>query len=60
MKQATWDKIKAQKNIDALIRQLSDISYSSTRRLCEQKRSLREGIVDLGTIPFDVDLPRHR
>ena len=59
MKQATWDKIKAQNNIDsALIRQLSDISYSSTRGLREQKRSLREGIVDLGTIPFDVDLPR--
>jgi hypothetical protein len=59
MKQATWDKIKAQNNIDsALIRQLSDISYSSTRGLREQNRSLREGIVDLGTIPFDVDLPR--
>ncbi len=59
MKQATWDKIKAQNKIDSsLIRQLSDISYSSTRGVREQKRSLSEGIVNLGTIPFDVDLPR--
>lgn len=41
MKQATWDKIKAQNKIDSsLISQLSDISYSSTRGIREKKRNL--------------------
>ena len=59
MRQANWDKIKAQNKIESsLISQLSDISYSSTRGVREQKRSLRNGFVNLGTIPFDVDLPK--
>jgi len=48
-----WDKITTQNEIDsALIRNLSDISYKSSKGRRENGRSLKDGIVNLGTLPF--------
>ena len=48
-----WDKITTQNEIDsALIRDLSDISYKSTKGRRENGRSLKDGIVNVGTLPF--------
>ena len=48
-----WDKIITQNEIDsALIRDLSDISYKSIKGRREKGRSLKDGIVDIGTLPF--------
>ena len=48
-----WDKIITQNEIDsALIRDLSDLSYKTTKGRREKGRSLKDGIVDVGTLPF--------
>ena len=48
-----WDKIITQNEIDsALIRDLSDISYKSIKGRREKGRNLKDGIVDIGTLPF--------
>ena len=48
-----WDKITTQNEIDsALIRELSDLSYRTTKGRREKGRSLKDGIVDVGTLPF--------
>ena len=48
-----WDKIITQNEIDsALIRDLSDISYKSTKGRREKGRDLKDGIVNIGTLPF--------
>lgn len=54
-----WDKIIAQNKIDSdLLIDLSDISYKSTKGRREKPRNLKEGIVDLGKIPFEVNPPK--
>lgn len=54
-----WDKIITQNKIDsALLMELSDISYKSTKGRREKPRNLKEGIVDLGKIPFEVNPPK--
>ena len=53
-----WDKIRTQNEIDSsLIRDLSDISYKSTKGRREKGRSLKDGIVDIGTLPFQETPP---
>jgi hypothetical protein len=48
-----WDKIITQNEIDsALIRDLSDLSYKTTKGRREKGRSLKDGIVNVGTLPF--------
>ena len=54
-----WDKIIAQNRIDgALLTELSDISYKNTKGKREKPRNLKEGIVDLGKMPFEVNPPK--
>ena len=54
-----WDKIVAQNRIDSsYITELNDISYRSTNGVREKPRNLKEGIVDIGTLPFQVNLPQ--
>ena len=53
-----WDKIITQNKIDsALISDLNDISYKSTKGRREKGRSFRDNIVDLGTLPFKENPP---
>ncbi len=48
-----WDKIITQNAIDSiLIRDLSDISYKASKGRREQGRKLKDGIVDVGKLPF--------
>jgi len=54
-----WDKIINQNKLDSsLIVELSDISYRSTKGRREQPRGLKEGIVDIGTMPFEETPPQ--
>ena len=54
-----WDKIVAQNRIDSsYITELNDISYRSTNGVREKPRNLKEGIVDIGTLPFQVNPPQ--
>lgn len=54
-----WDKIINQNKLDSsLIVELSDISYRSTKGKREQPRGLKEGIVDIGTMPFEETPPQ--
>ena len=56
-----WDKIITQSKIDSsLLTELSDISYKSTKGKREKPRNLKEGIVDLGKIPFEVNPPKDK
>ena len=56
-----WDKIITQSKIDSsLLTELSDISYKSTKGKREKTRNLKEGIVDLGKIPFEVNPPKDK
>ena len=53
-----WDKITTQNEIDSrLIRDLSDISYKSTKGRRENGRSLKDGIVNVGLLPFQETPP---
>ena len=48
-----WDKVITQNEIDsALIRNLNDLSYRATKGRRENGRSLKNGIVNIGTLPF--------
>ena len=54
-----WDKIAAQNRLDSsYITELNDISYRSTNGVREKPRNLKEGIVDIGTLPFQVNPPQ--
>ena len=54
-----WDKIITQNRIDSsLLTELSDISYKNTKGKREKPRNFKEGIVDLGKIPFEVNPPK--
>ncbi len=56
-----WDKIIIQNKIDSsLLTKLSDISYKSTKGKRERPRNLKEGIVDLDKIPFEVNPPKDK
>ena len=56
-----WDKIITQSKIgSSLLTELSDISYKSTKGKREKPRNLKEGIVDLGKIPFEVNPPKDK
>ena len=53
-----WNKIITQNKIDsALISDLNDISYKSTKGRREKGRSFRDNIVDIGTLPFKENPP---
>ena len=53
-----WDKIIHQNLKDTfLLTQLSDISYKSTGGKSEKGRTFRDGIVNLGQIPFQQKQP---
>jgi hypothetical protein len=54
-----WDKIINQNKLDSsLIVELSDISYRSTKGRREQPRGTKEGMVNLGTMPFEETPPQ--
>ena len=53
-----WNKIITQNKIDsALISDLNDISYKSTKGRREKGRGFKDGIVDLGTLLFKDNPP---
>ena len=55
-----WDKIANQNKLDTnLLTQLSDISYKSTGGRREQPRGLKDGIVDIGKLPFEITPPKN-
>ena len=54
-----WDKIINQNKLDSsLIVELSDISYRSTKGRREQPRGTKEGMVNLGSMPFEETPPQ--
>jgi hypothetical protein len=54
-----WDKIINQNKLDSsLIVELCDISYRSTKGRREQPRGTKEGMVNLGTMPFEETPPQ--
>ena len=56
-----WDKIITQNRIESeLIRDLNDISYRSTGGRSEKGRGFRDGIVNLGQLPFLQDPPKDK
>ena len=56
-----WDKINTQNKIDSsLLTELSDISYKSTKGKQERPRNLKEGLVDLAKMPFEVNPPQDK
>ena len=53
-----WDKVINQNSIDSsLISELSDLSYRSIGGRRQAPRSNKEGIVNLGSIPFELTPP---
>ena len=56
-----WDKIITQNRIESeLIRDLNDISYRSTGGRSEKGRGFRDGIPNLGQLPFLQDPPKDK
>jgi len=50
-----WDKVRNQNKIDSsIIAQLSDLSYKSIGGKRQGSRGAKEGIVNIGTIPFNI------
>jgi len=53
-----WNKITTQNRIDsALISDLSDLSYKSTKGRREKPRDFNQNMVNLGTLPFKENPP---
>ena len=53
-----WNKVSNQNKIDSsLISELNDISYRSIGGKRQPSRGAKEGIVNLGNIPFEVNPP---
>ena len=53
-----WDKVINQNQMDSsLVSELSDLSYRSIGGKRQAPRSLKEGIVNIGTIPFELTPP---
>lgn len=53
-----WDKVTNQNLVNSsLISELSDLSYRSIGGKRQAPRSLKEGIVNIGTMPFELTPP---
>jgi len=52
-----WDKVINQNKFDSsLISELSDLSYKSIGGKRQEPRGAKEGIVNIGTIPFEATI----